>query len=191
MSELKFIYGSSVLIVFIFVRILTSNPFVIIPILVVLALGFLKLDEIYLKHDLVLPEQFQKLQLELKKAEPLLEELQYSNAADKTCCIGNNLKDTCLPILSELKQHWFLGGTYYLLRIKGFDKVLCDFAATKGFDEMSEKKTEKLLEIIRLITEKEIPSDYDFRNDPDNRTKPFEMAIIACEEYNDMVTGKQ
>ena len=63
MPELKFIYGSSVLIVFIFVRILTSNPFVIIPILVVLALGFLKLDEIYLKHDLVLPEQFQKLQL--------------------------------------------------------------------------------------------------------------------------------
>ena len=52
MPELKFIYGSSVLIVFIFVRILTSNPFVIIPILVVLALGFLKLDEIYLKHDL-------------------------------------------------------------------------------------------------------------------------------------------
>lgn len=58
MPELKFIYGSSVLIVFIFVRILTSNPFVIIPILVVLALGFPKLDEIYLKHDLVLPEQF-------------------------------------------------------------------------------------------------------------------------------------
>lgn len=82
------------------------------------------MDEIYLKHDLVIPEQFQKLQLELKKAEPLLEELQYSNAADKTGCIGNNLKDTCLPILNELKQHWFLGGSYYLFRIKGFDKVL-------------------------------------------------------------------
>ena len=67
MPELKFIYGSSVLIVFVFVRILTSNPFVIIPILIVLALGFLKLNDIYSKYDLVLPQQFQKLQLELKK----------------------------------------------------------------------------------------------------------------------------
>lgn len=63
MPELKFIYGSSVLIVFVFVRILTSNPFVIIPILIVLALGFLKLNDIYSKYDLVLPQQFQKLQL--------------------------------------------------------------------------------------------------------------------------------
>ena len=63
MPELKFIYGSRVLIVFVFVRILTSNPFVIIPILIVLALGFLKLNDIYSKYDLVLPQQFQKLQL--------------------------------------------------------------------------------------------------------------------------------
>lgn len=78
-----------------------------------------------------------------------------------------------------------------MFRIKGFDKVLCDFAATEGFCEMTEKKAKKILEINRLITVKEIPSDYDFRNDPDDRTKPLEMAIIACEEYNDMVAGKQ
>lgn len=78
-----------------------------------------------------------------------------------------------------------------MFRIKGFDKVLCDFAATDGFCEMTEKKAKKILEINRLITVKEIPSDYDFRNDPDDRKKPLEMAIIACEEYNDMVAGKQ